>query len=142
MTSIRQATLNDSKVINLLSEALGYGVVSEDVARDRFHRILESDNDKVWVYEENGQVFGWIHAFTTLRVASDSFVEIGGLVVDPTLRKRGVGRVLVKEVMQWAAEQQVSLRVRCNALRSDTHLFYEAIGFNKSKEQYVFDSRY
>ena len=142
MTSIRKATLNDSKVINQLSEALGYGVVSDDVARDRFQQILESDNDKVWVYEENGQVFGWIHAFMALRVASDPVIEIGGLVVDPAFRKRGAGRGLVKEAKQWADEQQLSLRVRCNAMRSDTHLFYQAIGFGKSKEQYIFDSRH
>lgn len=142
MTSIREATLNDSKAINRLSAQLGYGVISDDVARERFGQVLDAGNDKVWVCEEGGQVIGWIHAFKALRGAFGPFIEIGGLVVELSCRKRGAGRGLVEEAKQWADEQQLSFRVRCNALRSDAHLFYQALGFIKSKEQHVFDARY
>lgn len=139
---IRKAAFEDLSAINRLSAEFGYGVVSEEVARERVRKVLDSEIDELWVYEEGGQVFGWIHAIIALRVASEPFVEIGGLVVDSAFRKRGAGRALVAEAKQWADELQLSLRVRCNAMRSATHLFYESIGFSKSKEQYVFVSRY
>lgn len=138
---IRQAKSDDAKAINRLSVQLGYGEVTDDVARNRIEQLLSSASDKVWVYQVDDEVVGWIHAFIALRVASAPFIEIGGLAVDSTFRKQGVGRRLIEQAQQWADTNQLSLRVRCNALRSDTHLFYKALGFRPSKEQYVFKSK-
>lgn len=136
---IREASLDDSSHINRLSWSLGYQAVSDDLAKTRLQLALQSSNDKIWVFEKDSQVLGWIHAFIAHRVASAPFVEIGGLAVDPMNLKQGVGRRLVEQTKLWARERKLSLRVRCNSERSGTHKFYEAVGFSKTKNQNVFE---
>ena len=136
---IREATMDDSSHINRLSWSLGYKEVSDDLAKIRLQFALQSSNDKVWVFEKDAQVLGWVHAFIAHRVASATFVEIGGLAVDPLRLKQGVGRMLVEQTKLWAHERKLSLRVRCNSERSETHKFYEAVGFSKTKNQNVFE---
>jgi len=89
--------------------------------------------------EDNSQIIGWLHAFLALRVASASFVEIGGISVLSSRRKKGIGRGLIFQAQSWAAESGLALRVRCNSLRGETHRFYGAVGFSRVKEQYVFE---
>jgi len=137
MANIRSATLNDSIAINDLSFHLGYGVVDHEIAVKRLQHLLESTNDDVWVYEKD-KLLGWIHVFKAHRVASATFYEIGGLVVDPKYRGVGIGRKLVEFVAEQSKHQHMELRVRCNAMRKEAHLFYEKSGFTDAKTQKVF----
>jgi len=138
VSNIRTATLADSKSINALSLYLGYDSTSQEVADERLRYLLQSTNDKVWVFEESDIILGWIHSFKAYRVASGMFYEIGGLVVDPNTRKKGIGRKLVEFAVKQAAAQNIELRVRCNAQRQETHQFYEKLGFSSTKTQHVF----
>jgi N-acetylglutamate synthase-like GNAT family acetyltransferase len=140
MVHIREARQADAVEINSLSQDLGYVMVSHDVAEKRLAEILESGADKIWVGEEDGHILGWIHCFLTRRVASPAFVEIGGLVVSPDARRKGLGRQLVAHAAHWTQTYRMKVRVRCNAKRTDTHQFYQAVGFSLSKSQYVFEA--
>lgn len=83
---------------------------------------------------------GWVHGFYSLRVESDPFIEIGGLVVDENHRQKGIGVQLVEKVNTWASTKGCNkLRVRCNTIRLESHEFYNLIGFTLNKEQKVFD---
>lgn len=139
MSGVRKAVLSDAKAINSLSQSLGYTPATDTVAQARLAEILSSHSDRVWVFANGARITGWIHAFIAVRIASEGFVEIGGLVVDPIMRQQGVGRVLVRQAKSWALENGVSLHVRCNAMRNDSHEFYAAVGFSKVKQQYVFE---
>ena len=136
---IREATLEDAADINSLSVALGYSPVTDGVALIRLQQVLASSTDKVWVYQQESQVVGWLHAFIAVRLASAPFMEIGGMVVAPHCRQQGIGRRLVEQAKAWAQDNHSNLRVRCNAKREDTHIFYEKAGFDKNKTQYVFE---
>ena len=138
LINIRCATINDSKSINSLSAHLGYKITSDNIATKRLEYLLESLNDNIWVLEKSNIIVGWIHVFTAHRVASPSFNEIGGLVVDPKERNQGMGRKLVEFVVAESKSRHLEWRVRCNAQREESHLFYEKIGFIKSKTQHVF----
>ena len=138
MPNIRSAELDDSISINELSSHLSYESVTHEIAAERLRGLLESTTDDVWVYEDSNNILGWIHVFKALRVASSSFHEIGGLVVDPKFRMMGIGRQLVNFVADESKNQGVELRVRCNTIRKESHLFYEKAGFTESKTQQVF----
>ena len=138
MSNIRMATFADSISINSLSFHLGYGSTPQKVADERLRVLLESNNDKVWVFNESDSILGWIHVFKAHRVASGMFYEIGGLVVDPDFRKKGVGRELVDFAAKEIDAENAELRVRCNSQRKDTHEFYRKLGFSNSKMQFVF----
>lgn len=137
MVTIRLAVISDSEQLNAISVHLGYGQVPESKAQERLSYLLNSENDSVYVAEENGVLVGWIHCFKASRLASDSFFEIGGMVVSPSNRDRGIGKKLVHHVMK---ERPGKWRVRCNSKRDETHQFYEKIGFTISKSQLVFEN--
>ena len=136
---IREATLDDTNQINQLSRSLDYVAVSDNFAKKRLQAALQSSNDKVWIFEKDSEVLGWVHAFIAHRIASASFVEIGGLVVDPMSLKQGVGRRLVEQTKLWAHENKFKLRVRCNSKRYEARKFYEAVGFSETKRQNVYE---
>jgi N-acetylglutamate synthase-like GNAT family acetyltransferase len=136
MSKIRIATFADSVAINLLSTHLGYGKTAQNIADLRLKQVLASINDQVYVYQQDNIVIGWLHLFKAHRIASSTFYEIAGLVVAPVARNKGVAR----ELIAFAAKSlsNIELRVRCNSQREYAHKFYEKIGFEHTKTQYVF----
>lgn len=137
--SIRNAEIKDSKSIAELSNQLGYK--SENIIiQKRLAEILGNNDNCVFVALENKKIVGWIHGFYSRRVESDPFIEIGGLVVDTSYRKKGIGKLLVEEINNWSHSKKCEkIRVRCNTVRTETHTFYLKIGFEINKEQKIFD---
>ncbi len=136
---IRAAELTDAAAIAGLSGQLGYAA-SRDAIEHRLTALIHHDEHCVYVAIVDDTIAGWIHGCYTLRVESDSFVEIGGLVVHEAYRNRGIGRQLVDTVIRWAEAQQCrQIRVRCNVIRRESHRFYERIGFSERKQQKIFD---
>ena len=135
-TICRLATVADAEGINQVSKYLGYSGISDDEVNDKLHQMCNSTSDKVYVCEVGGLVVGWLHLFYARRLASEDFFEIGGLVVNPDFRGNGIGRALVDYAV---ATNKGKLRVRCNERRLESHLFYEAVGFEGKKCQRVFE---
>jgi len=136
---VRIASPGDYKLLHSLADELGYKPLEEDEVCNRLRILIESDRDRVWVLEDQGLIKGWIHVFIAHRLASKSFVEIGGIVVDSKHRRMGVGRVLVMQAGSWAKGLDMLLRVRCNARREDSYRFYQALGFDQIKQQKIFE---
>lgn len=139
MITVRKANPEDAENIAILSSQLGYPTDVEKMEQ-RLRQVLEHPEHCVFVAASNGQVTGWIHGFYTLRVESDSFVEIGGLVVDESTRGHGIGKKLVSEVRKWADLRNcATIRVRSNVIREESHRFYLKNGFRETKSQKIFD---
>jgi GNAT superfamily N-acetyltransferase len=63
-----------------------------------------------------------------------------GLVIDSKRRRSGLGRELVGIAEAWTLSRGVpSLTVRSNAARTESHPFYEALGYARSKTQHVYN---
>lgn len=140
--SIRPAEIGDISDITFLCDELGYPS-AEDQVSERLLSLLKSHNDSVLVsLDVEGNITGWIHVFIALRLESDSFAEIGGLVVKSTTRGKGYGKMLVAAAEQWAEKNGVTkIRVRSRIERKDTKLFYEREGYKIKKEQNVFEKK-
>lgn len=137
--SLRQAKIEDANAINLLSDSLGYLPGDDEEFASRLEKLLDSDTNEVWVFEKENRVVGWLHVFLANRVASASFVEIGGMVVDPDFRNMGIGKSLVEQASLWARTKNMKLRVRSDSRRDVAHNFYTSTGFKKLKSQHVFE---
>jgi len=137
MIEIREALAEDIEGINMVSAYLGYSLSSIEVATTRLEEIIASDSDHVWVYLDDNTVKGWLHLFVALRLASPKFAEIGGLVVDESSRRKGIGGKLVREAIQWSKANSLPLRVRCNTDREQANCFYKSLGFINKKTQKV-----
>jgi len=137
----RTAKIEDSESITELSNQLGYPSEIIEVQK-RLMELLQNNDNCIFVALEDEKIVGWIHGFYSRRIESESFVEIGGLVVDIKYRKKGIGKLLVEEINKWSSTKQCNrIRVRCNIVRKESHLFYQQLGFEINKEQKVFDRR-
>ncbi len=139
MPIIREASIEDVDEINRVSAFLGYTRMSKAESKKCVQDLLDSNTDVIWVCEENARIVGWIHVFVALRLASHQFAEIGGLAVDESYRRSGIGKRLVEAAMQWAGQQELSLRVRCNSERQEANRFYRSLGFDVQKTQIVYE---
>src|SRR4051812_17255308 len=95
---IRQAVESDAAELARLTTQLGYPV-SEESMQARLAPIIARPDHRLLVAETPGRgLAGWIHAFRSHLMESDSRVEIGGLVVDERWRRSGIGRKLVQSI--------------------------------------------
>ncbi|GAA4212377.1 GNAT family N-acetyltransferase [Pedobacter jeongneungensis] len=139
MVEFRAITEKDAESVAGLSTQLGYQSNIEQTLL-RIRQISNNNENCGYVALHNSKVVGWIHGFYTLRIESDPFVEIGGLVVDAEYRNLKIGKQLIDRVKLWAKQQQVKkLKVRCNTKRTESHQFYERIGFTENKRQIAFE---
>ncbi|WP_293788253.1 GNAT family N-acetyltransferase [uncultured Pedobacter sp.] len=67
-------------------------------------------------------------------MASDPFVEIAGLIVGSAYHNLKIGKQLTDRIKLCAERHQVKkLKVRYNIKRTESHQFYERIGFKAHK---------
>jgi GNAT superfamily N-acetyltransferase len=86
-----------------------------------------------------GHAVGWAHAYVCCLMESDSFVELGGLVIDEPYRGKGVGGKLLAAVEDWARLKGCrAISVRSNIIRHEAHKFYAAQGYDQIKTQHAF----
>jgi GNAT superfamily N-acetyltransferase len=137
--AVRRAVAADSRSLADLSTELGYPA-TEASTRRRLESISGQADHALYVAEGPSLgVVGWIHVFLALRLESEPFAEIGGLVVGAANRGRGIGRALVAAAGGWGAQRgAATLRVRSNVVREGAREFYLRLGFAISKSQTVF----
>ncbi len=138
---IRLAELGDAQAIADLSAQWGYQSTHEKIKHLLFE-ILHNKDHAIFILSHENQMIGWIHGIYSLRVESDPFVEIGGLVVDRDFRRNGLGKHLVNKIVELSLSRNCHLiRVRCNIIRREANAFYGAIGFKEVKQQKVYDMK-
>lgn len=121
-----------------LSALLGYPTPAADLGRRL--EALEPSANTVCVALDGDEVVGWVHAFRSDRLEEDPFAELGGLIVAPERRGRGIGRQLMEAAERWARRVGCrKLRVRSHERRREAHRFYERVGYRRVKRQQVFD---
>ena len=136
---VRLMTLGDSREIAVLSGQLGYPSSASDMEK-RLATMTQGADFGVFVAEAtDGRVAGWIQVYVVRLVEADAYAEIGGLVVDANSRGQGLGKALVAEAEKWAIERGYSIiSVHSNMKRTEARPFYEGMGYNTIKTQYVF----
>lgn len=138
---IRLATVEDAAEIARLSAELGYPSTPEEVA-SRLTALLPLATHFVAVAEGADFLLGWIAAERRLILEYGERAEIVGLVVSEGARRNGVGRALVSAAERWAVSQEVEvISVRSNIARSESHPFYESIGYSLAKTQRYYAKR-
>ena len=135
---IRPARESDADDIARLTAQLGYDVATSAL-RPRLGRILAASDQLLLMAEVDGRAAGWLHAAVFEDVEAEAFVVIGGLVVDGSCRRKGIGRMLMAQAEDWAREKGCSMvRLWSSATRTAAHRFYEQMGYTNIKTQYSF----
>lgn len=135
---IRRATTGDAADMARLSGQLGYPVEAGALA-ERLGRVLARNDQLVLVGLAEGRAGGWLQAQAAEIIESGFRVEIVGLIVDESVRRRGLGRRLVQEAESWAATLGAqAVVVRTNIVRAESHIFYQSLGYRQTKTQHVY----
>jgi len=137
---IRPAAIQDTPQITALLHQLGYPDTEQAV--NRRLEMLGGQTDTIILVAEDDdrQLTGCIQVVIASRLAEGPYGEIASLVIAEDERGRGVGRQLVDSAADWLNGHGLSrMRVRCNALRKQTHRFYAHLGFRETKSQKIFD---
>ncbi len=136
---IRSMTARDAREVAALSSQLGYPSTAAEIEK-RFRAAAQAPDSALDVAEtDDGRVVGWVHVVGRHFLESEPYVEIAGLVVDAGARRHGVGWALVAEAETWAKERGYgTMRIRSNTARVEARPFYEQVGYEIIKTQYVF----
>lgn len=143
MTSpaIRKAVPSDAPAIAHLTEELGYPVSVAEI-EGRLNQLLPRGDFFVSVAEVESAVIGWVAAEHRVLLEFEPRVELVGLVVAESHRRSGIGRALVSAAERWQRERGIStIFVRSNVKRSESHPFYERLGYTCYKTQHAYIKR-
>lgn len=138
--TIRFARASDVPEMSRLFAELGYDVPVE-VLTQRLNAFHEA-GEKAIVAEDAsspGDLLGLatLHLTPVLHRAGP-VGRVSALVVDETMRGRGIGRALMQRAEQWAAERGcVLMEVTSNMRRADAHRFYETSGYERTSYRFA-----
>ncbi|OAZ98693.1 GNAT family N-acetyltransferase [Halomonas sp. G11] len=131
----RKYTHQDAQALVLLMAQLGYDHSEESLSANI--SAVREQSGEVFVAEVAGNVRGCVSAIIDVRLAEGVKGEIVSLVVSEEARGQGLGKGLVLEAEKWLSGKVSVIRVRANARREQSHLFYESLGYSKDKTQAV-----
>lgn len=135
---IRLMTEADIGAVARLCGDLDYPTTPEQLAA-RYAAVRTAADNEIWVAELGGEVVGWIHGHGGHLLEADSYVEIGGIVVDPACRSLGIGRLLLETCEQWAQDRGYPrIRLRSGIHRIWAHAFYHRLGYQQKSTSITF----
>jgi GNAT superfamily N-acetyltransferase len=139
-TKIRPMVGADAKIVAELTNELGYPNEIEAI-RSRICAIGEADLLLV-AADASDKPVGFIQAHRVCIIEVGFRVEILGLVVSSTARRKGIARALIGKVELWANKIGAEVvSVRSNTKRAEAHIFYPALGYKHIKTQAVYEKR-
>jgi len=137
--TLRPADPADAAEIARLCSELGYPATAAQVA-PRLRTLSDGTRYLVLVAAApQRRLLGWMVAEQRVSLESGAMAEITGLVVDAKARRQGVGRALVAAAEAWARRRGLAaICVRSNVTRTESHPFYEGVGYRRKKSQHAY----
>lgn len=135
--TLRPATAADADRIAALFTEEGYPAGASDIVA-RLERF-GSPFSTVLVADHEGDVLGFIALHVLPRFEHDDrIVRILALVVDPGVRERGIGRLLMAEAERMATEVGAAfVEVTAGHHRPEARHLYEALGYDGTVTSYL-----
>lgn len=132
---------SDISQVAALCSALGYPTDRSAVER-RYRTLCARPDNAVFVAtacDQDAVICGWVHVHGVRLLETDGYADIGGIVVSPTYRRRGVGLRLLRASETWArAHGYDQLCLRSGVHRDTAHAFYRAAGYDQAQASYMF----
>jgi GNAT superfamily N-acetyltransferase len=134
-TMIREITREDAEEVNKLSTQLGYPLTVGQTLQN-IEAVISSKDHTAFVAVYENKIVGWIGAAHAIMIEVMPHCEINGLVIDQNYRGKGIGKLLIERVSQWAKGEGINtLSLHCNVNRIEARQFYGHIGFKEIKQQ-------
>jgi ribosomal protein S18 acetylase RimI-like enzyme len=133
--AVREAVLEDAEALHALigdlADALGDRNPQFGAMRAQLEKLLEEPGARVLVVEGAEDIVGAASLWIKPDLAhGDVVIEVPMLVVSGNARRRGVGKLLVKEIRRIAAEENAALIELVATKENDVaRAFYMSLGF-------------
>jgi len=104
----------------------------ESAAKNIFENI-EKQNIKYFVAKENGKIIAscYICVIPNLTRGGKSIGFIENVITDKDYRKRGIGKKIMENAIQYAKEQNCyKVILQSGNERTEAHEFYKSLGFD------------
>ena len=111
---MREASRDDAEALYELARELA-GTLGDQLpqaksVRARFDELLEEPRARVLIAEDEGGVVGAANLWIKPDLAhGDTVIEVPMLVVSGNARRRGIGKLLVDEIQNIAADENASI---------------------------------
>jgi len=134
---LRAATPDDASRIAALLSDEGYPAGPSDIVA-RLERFAPPDS-QVLVAALEGEVLGFVALHVMPRFEhADRIARILALVVDPGVRERGIGRLLVAEAERVARGRgAVFVELTAGHHRPEARRLYESLGYDPTVTTYL-----
>ena len=138
---IRQAKKTDyKKLMGLYNDFVGSDRYSS-LDNDSFDKVLENNNNYVYVVEENGELVGFA-SFSVRDVIRylKPIAELDELFVSEKYRKQGLGRMLMEEVEKQAKTLDCyRIFIESHYNHKAAHSFYESLDYTNYGYHFIKD---
>ena len=137
--TVRLAQPADTAALLALYDELGYPSTAVDT-EERLRAVLRHADHALFVaVDAAGHVAGCVHGTAIPILENDLTLQIFAMVVGPTRRRQGVGRMLVAAIEEWGRARGCGVcYLRCNVKREDAHRFWQGVGYDNRKTQFAF----
>jgi GNAT superfamily N-acetyltransferase len=132
--TIRTATSGDAEAVADLLTQLGYPTTAAD-ARERI-AYLGSEHDAILLAIDGAQVCGMatVHILPVIHYTG-TMARVTAFVVDANCRGRGVGKILLAAIREFASVRKVHrIEVVSGNHRPQAHAFYEGAGYKRTDQ--------
>lgn len=135
---IRSLNAGDAARMCELNRQLGYDA-SEPEMKRRMEQIASANGHWLLGAQMADTLAGFIHFYARPSIEAGSGLVVQSLVVDETIRGRGLGRVLLREAEAAALDLcLVSVNLSSRVERHDAHAFYVRQGYAVSATSLYF----
>ena len=138
--TIRAGEVTDAPAIAQLMCELGYETTTSEMQM-RLERIAVDERIRIFVAVCGGKVCGMIGTLTYPSIEHNDFSgRIVALVINSTMRRRGIGRALITTAEKDFGQRGIR-RVALNTqlARQDAHKFYESLGYERNGFRFTKD---
>ena len=118
-------------------------LISEITAKTIWEKI-ENQNIKYFAAKENGNIIAscYICIMPNFTRGGKSIGFIENLITDIKYRKKGIGKKIMENAIEYAKEQNCyKVLLQSGNKRTDAHRFYESIGFDGESKK-AFEIRF
>lgn len=121
-----------TEISNLLDKEPEKSTVARENGQDFFDKIISSDDSAVFLAQEANEFVG-ITTVNKIPVLRKGYfrAEVEEMYVNPKFHGQGVAQALIKEVEQWAKENNIPIiHIESAEGLGRAHAFYKKVGYS------------
>ncbi len=121
---LRKYSENDAIQLGSLMSYLSEKFTGEPVDKELLKTIIESPYHDQLVARMEGRIIGAATMSLMMGAGAGKKGHLEDFIIEPDMRRQGIGSKIWSEMMNWCREQEVDLEFTSSSKRTAAHNFY------------------